>query len=322
MKYTFLLPAYKGKYLAEMLRSIAAQTYADFKVIISDDCSPEDLMSICKPFLADPRFTYRRNEKNMGASSLVSHWNLLLSLCDTEFCVMASDDDVYEPTFLEEMDKLVVKYPQCDLFHARCYVIDGRGEILKKDAVYEEYVPQIEYLGFWGEKDHVECIANYIYRTTRLREVGGFVDLPLAWTSDTATDNLMSENGCASSDAILFKFRMSGYNISSVASDSRERMMLKMKSCLTFGKMVSKLINELEQKLPNSKLVAHQLQKARWAQNQVSYQSIIFYSRALPLPSLIRLIKESKRTGIVSSRYDVYRLFAKWLYERKFWMRK
>ena len=146
--------------------------------------------------------------------------------------------------------------------------------------------------------------------------------MPLAWTSDTATDNLMSENGCASSDAILFKFRISGYNISSVASDSRERMMLKMKSCLTFGKMVSKLINELEQKLPNSKLVAHQLQKARWAQNQVSYQSIIFYSRALPLPSLIRLIKESKRTGIVLSRYDVYRLFAKWLYERKFWMRK
>ena len=166
MKYTFLLPAYKGKYLAEMLRSIAAQTYADFKVIISDDCSPEDLWSICKPFLADPRFTYRRNEKNMGATSLVSHWNLLLSLCDTEFCVMASDDDVYEPTFLEEMDKLVVKYPQCDLFHARCYVIDGRGEILKKDAVYEEYVPQIEYLSFWGEKDHIECIANYIYRTT------------------------------------------------------------------------------------------------------------------------------------------------------------
>lgn len=322
MKYTFLLPAYKGKYLAEMLQSIAAQTYTDFKVIISDDCSPEDLMSICKPFLADPRFTYRRNEKNMGATSLVSHWNLLLSLCDTEFCVMASDDDLYEPTFLEEMDRLVQKYPQCDLFHARCCVINSNGEIVKKDAVYEEYVPQIEYLGFLGEKDHIECIANYVYRTCKLREIGGFVDLPLAWTSDTATDNLMSENGCASSDAILFKFRMSGYNISSVASDSRERMRLKMNSCLTFGKMVSKLINELEQKLPHNQLIVHQLQKARWAQNQVSYQSIIFYSRSLPFFSLIRLIKESKRTGIISSRYDVYRIFAKWLFERKLWMVK
>ena len=45
MKYTFLLPAYK--------------------VIISDDCSPEDLRSICEPYLADPRFTYRRNAENL-----------------------------------------------------------------------------------------------------------------------------------------------------------------------------------------------------------------------------------------------------------------
>ena len=32
MKYTFLLPAYKGKYLEEALRSILSQTYSDFKV--------------------------------------------------------------------------------------------------------------------------------------------------------------------------------------------------------------------------------------------------------------------------------------------------
>ena len=53
MKYTFLLPAFKGRFLDEMLRSIQGQTYRDFKVIISDDCSPEDLRSICEPYLAD-----------------------------------------------------------------------------------------------------------------------------------------------------------------------------------------------------------------------------------------------------------------------------
>lgn len=40
-KYTFLLPAYKTRYLEKMLVSITNQTYTDFKVIISDDCSPE-----------------------------------------------------------------------------------------------------------------------------------------------------------------------------------------------------------------------------------------------------------------------------------------
>lgn len=54
MKYTFLLPAYKGRFFDEMLRSIQGQTYTDFKVIISDDCSPEDLRSICEPYREGP----------------------------------------------------------------------------------------------------------------------------------------------------------------------------------------------------------------------------------------------------------------------------
>ena len=72
------------------------QTNRDFKVLISDDCSPQNIHDICKPYLNDSRFSYRRNDNNMGSKSLVSHWNLLVSLCDTEYFIMASDDDVYE----------------------------------------------------------------------------------------------------------------------------------------------------------------------------------------------------------------------------------
>ena len=38
MKYTFLLPAYKAKYLDKALDSIKRQTFVDFQVIVSDDC--------------------------------------------------------------------------------------------------------------------------------------------------------------------------------------------------------------------------------------------------------------------------------------------
>ena len=46
IKYTFLLPAYKPDFFEEALRSIKDQTYSDFKVLVSDDCSPHDLKSI------------------------------------------------------------------------------------------------------------------------------------------------------------------------------------------------------------------------------------------------------------------------------------
>ena len=149
IKYTFLLPAYKVLFFEEALQSIKNQTYRDFKVIVSDDCSPENLKSIYDKVCGDdPRFIFRRNEENMGSKSLVSHWNMLVDMCDTEWLIMAGDDDVYEPTFLEEMDRLQVKYPNVDLLHARARVIDAEGEVVKLDSAYDEYVTQIEFLAF------------------------------------------------------------------------------------------------------------------------------------------------------------------------------
>ena len=65
-RYTFLLPAYKARYLREAIKSILDQTCHDFNLIVSDDCSPEDLKSIVDEFAGDPRLTYRRNERNIG----------------------------------------------------------------------------------------------------------------------------------------------------------------------------------------------------------------------------------------------------------------
>ena len=96
-KYTFLLPAYKATYFEETLLSIKNQFYKDFKVLVSDDCSPENLESIFQRAVGDDaRFTFRRNAENMGSKSLVSHWNLLVDLCDTKYLILASDDDVYD----------------------------------------------------------------------------------------------------------------------------------------------------------------------------------------------------------------------------------
>ena len=214
MKYTFLLPAYKGRFLDEMLRSIQGQTYTDFKVVISDDNSPEDLRSICEPYLSDPRFTYRRNEENMGGKSLVAHWNLLVDMCDTEFLILASDDDVYEPQFLEEIDKLTMKYPQVDIFKARASITDEKGEVIHIDLRYHEYEDNHQFLRSHFTDGSVKCIANLVLRTQKLKAIKGFHNTPLAWYSDQITSIEMSDNGCANTADILFYFRKSNYNIS------------------------------------------------------------------------------------------------------------
>lgn len=214
MKYTFLLPAYKAKFFAEALESIKRQTYTDFRVLVSDDCSPEDLKTIFDEVVgADPRFSYRRNAENMGSKSLVSHWNLLVDMCETDFLIMASDDDIYESTFLEEIDKLVQKYPSVDIFRAKARRIEN-GIVVMEDGEISEYQTQEEFQKYFGEKRMVLCLANYVFKTSALKSMSGFPDFPTAAFSDSATAMFISINGIATTKEVLFTFRISNENLS------------------------------------------------------------------------------------------------------------
>ena len=222
-KYTFLLPAYKPNFLAESLESIKEQTYTDFKVIVSDDCSPHDLKSIFEKTCGDdPRFVFRRNEKNMGGKSLVSHWNLLVDMCDTEWLIMAGDDDVYEPSFLKDADKLLSKYPSTNLLRGRTRIINGRGQVITEEKPTAEYLSNIDYIHRIYEDDYANGIASYIYRTRILRGRGGFPDWPLAWFSDEAGNIMLAMDGCCFTRDVTFNFRNSGINISSKWGDPED----------------------------------------------------------------------------------------------------
>lgn len=310
-KYTFLLPAFKGKYLDEMLKSIKAQTYTDFKVLISDDCSPEDLRSICEPYLSDPRFSYRRNEENMGSKSLVSHWNLLVDICDTEYLIMASDDDVYEPQFLAEIDALVQKYPNVDLFRARVKKIDGEGDVLLQDMIMEEFQSQIDFLFYFFHYDILKCIANYAFKTSALRAKGRFFDLPLAWGSDDATVIKLSENGVCNTPSSCFYFRCSGINISTTSElkvsveKSRERYI--------YIRFLEDYLSTLKEKI----MTKQEKEQYRLIQKAVCegfYIRSIFYGAQLsPFKDMINYYKYLSRRGYFQGRLDKIHFLWSWI---------
>lgn len=220
-KYTFLVPSYKASFLKEALESIKKQTYTDFKVIVSDDCSPEQLRPIYNNVCGgDIRFVYRRNDENMGGKSLVSHWNYLVELCETEYLIMASDDDVYEPTFLEEIDKLVQKYPNVDILRAKAVRLENGKEALI-DGDIPEYQSQEEFLQYFGVKKMVLCLADYVFKTNALKAMSGFPDFPTAAFSDSATAIYLSKNGIATTNDVLFTFRISNENLSCAKNYSK-----------------------------------------------------------------------------------------------------
>lgn len=243
-KYTFLLPAYKPDFFKEALDSILGQTYKDFNLIILDDCSPYDLKSIVDEY-KDSRITFHRNEENMGGKNLVSCWNKLLSYAEGEYIILASDDDVYELNFLEEMDKLAQKYPEVDLLRARVRRIDDKGEIFAEDALYKEHGDCIDYIYQKHFNNGITCMACFVFKTGALKSEGGFEYLPVAWHSDDASSLKVCKNGIANSSQILFNFRTSSVNISGRKITSKDALE-KAKATLLYDSFFHKFINEIK----------------------------------------------------------------------------
>lgn len=296
-KYTFLLPAYKKQFLYESIKSILSQNYRNFRVLVSDDCSPEDLKSVVDAF-NDNRITYRRNKQNLGARRLVYHWNMLLNMTDSEFVIMASDDDIYLPDFLTTIDELQCQYPSVDLLRARIQHINEGGDVIWKERPLDEYQNPLEAICECPDT----CVPNYVFRRSRLVEVGGFVDFPYAMGSDTATAMLMSEKGVVNTSYVQFSYRLSSSQISH-HSRVREVDKEKLKGALEFYKWQSEFIHS--RKIDSSLFHNHIVNDCDERIKRVLVGTCRFYYGALSYMSFFKLLKQMKFLGCFKRNLEV-----------------
>ncbi len=163
---------------------------------------------------SDVRIRYYENVENIGGKNLIRNWNNCIGYASGQYMVLASDDDEYDKDYLAEMINLTQKHPTCNLYYCRIRYIDKHGNTLQISQPALEYETPIDFIYqrlIWNRK---QALQEFFFRTSALKAAGGFVDFPLAWYSDDATLALMSLNGVAYSDKILFNMRLSGQNIS------------------------------------------------------------------------------------------------------------
>ena len=230
-KVSFILPAYKRQFLHEAIDSILAQTFNDFELIIVDDDSPEKLKEVIDEF-HDKRISYHHNEQNIGGKNLVAAWNHAMEYASGDWCVLASDDDIYATDFLETLLILSEKYPDVDLFHCRICEINEDGKITSYGEFSNEFETIWEMLYYRGVKRTMQCAPDFMFRTEALRRIGGFIDFPSAIYSDDATwFALAKDNGVVCSPKCLFKWRMSKIN----TSGRQDNLLYKAKAAIEYN---------------------------------------------------------------------------------------
>ena len=95
---SIIMPSYNtGKYIEESIRSVLAQTYENWELIIVDDCSTDDSDAIVEAF-SDPRIRYLKNPVNSGAA-VSRNWGLREA--KGRWVAFLDSDDSWHPEKLE-----------------------------------------------------------------------------------------------------------------------------------------------------------------------------------------------------------------------------
>lgn len=97
---SIVMPSYNtGQFIAESIKSVLAQTYTNWELIIVDDCSDDNTDYVVETFLTDSRIRYIKNERNSGAA--VSR-NRALREAKGRWIAFLDSDDLWMPEKLEK----------------------------------------------------------------------------------------------------------------------------------------------------------------------------------------------------------------------------
>jgi len=128
-RVTLGLPVFNGqRYLRDVIDSLLAQTFSDFELIISDNCSTDATPQICLDYQAmDSRIRYYRSLRNRGGAW---NYNRVFALSSGQYFKWAADDDVYAPEFLEKCVRVLDRDPSIALCYTKTNIIDQDGAVV------------------------------------------------------------------------------------------------------------------------------------------------------------------------------------------------
>ena len=135
--YSFIMPAYKSKFIQQAIDSVLTQSYTNFELVIVNDASPDNLFKVVNSY-HDERISYFENKENIGGKDLIENWNHCLNYAQGEYVILASDDDIYKLDFLKEINDLIIKYPRCDVLRSRVQRINTERNVTNVDYLYPE----------------------------------------------------------------------------------------------------------------------------------------------------------------------------------------
>lgn len=136
-RITIGLPVRNGEnFIEHAIDSILAQTFTDFRLIISDNASTDRTNDICMAYAArDRRVVVHRHAENIGAAQ---NFNWVFAQNSSPYFKWAAHDDVLGPNFLRVCVDRLDADPTLAICHTLTVKLDGQGLV---SGTYDHEIP-------------------------------------------------------------------------------------------------------------------------------------------------------------------------------------
>ena len=122
MRFSVIIPLYnKAPYVAKAIQSVLAQSFMDYELIVMDDGSKDDSAEIAAKAIEGHPNGRLIKQDNAGVSMARNNG---VAASHGDYLCFLDADDWWEPTFLEEMDKLITEFPDAGIYGTNYTIVN------------------------------------------------------------------------------------------------------------------------------------------------------------------------------------------------------
>ena len=171
IEVSIIIPNYNyARFLQQRIESVLAQTYTDYEIILLDDASTDDSVSILNHYKTNSRVAHLEiNSVNTGSPFI--QWQKGISLSRGKYIWIAESDDVADSSFLEKAVSILNQYPHASFCFLGSHCIDEKGNKLSTDfdRWTSKQLRRPYNIGVFDSEDYIKqnlYWRNYIYNAS------------------------------------------------------------------------------------------------------------------------------------------------------------
>lgn len=167
---------YNGsKFLEKRIASILDQTVAPYEILVLDDASTDDSVTLTKQLLKSCKIPYRiiTNEENRGCGEQLIRG---IDEAKGQFIWFAEQDDYCSPNFIERVTEALNAHGDINLVYGQSKYIDATYGEVERETVEAYCLPGVEVIpNKMSVTNEILSLSGSVFRKTALEGIENYI---------------------------------------------------------------------------------------------------------------------------------------------------